>query len=443
MLFQSSNTESIECPISTRLEACSVSMVKGCPGIPRSIPRIDTVLNIRSINDSPFIVRSVKVQLITKQKVLVPTKFGSSESLKEFIVYQDPLAYLPPMDQFYQILHGLDIPILIPIPRDITPSAYSPTFGATTQHNLVVMVSLGKDAASEVTFTDSFPVDIKMYDTLPIYRQYNEPIMEIYNSSDNQVLVEAIVPVTSVGPKDELSVVCVVKTNSASNKVKKNITLKQLTFQVKEVIECFDGGLPPKREFKLHTESKYYTKELNSQGLKQTFKINFPYENDYLQMFSPPPEVEIESEVAEDFATTIIESTNISKLKTIDKLPEGVPVTNIQGFTLLGAFYSIWFEIVIKVKLSHAKDINIHIPIIVSPFDKEASKYLLDWIMLECEIAKAQFGKEFNRTYSSTTKYANMIKLLDKYRQPPTIYDQQKHKIRTSNSHQYLDLYID
>ena len=55
-------------------------------------------------------------------------------------------------------------------------------------------------------------------------------------------------------------------------------------------------------------------------------------------MFSPPPEVEIESEVAEDFATTIIESTNISKLKTIDKLPEGVPVTNIQGFTLLGAF---------------------------------------------------------------------------------------------------------
>lgn len=77
------------------------------------------------------------------------------------------------------------------------------------------------------------------------------------------------------------------------------------------------------------------------------------------------------------------------------------------------------------------------------PFDKEASKYLLDWIMLECEIAKAQFGKEFNRTYSSTTKYANMIKLLDKYRQPPTIYDQQKHKIRTSNSHQYLDLYID
>lgn len=201
MLFQSSNTESIECPISTRLEACSVSMVKGCPGIPRSIPRIDTVLNIRSINDSPFIVRSVKVQLITKQKVLVPTKFGSSESLKEFIVYQDPLAYLPPMDQFYQILHGLDIPILIPIPRDITPSAYSPTFGATTQHNLVVMVSLGKDAASEVTFTDSFPVDIKMYDTLPIYRQYNEPIMEIYNSSDNQVLVETAVPVTSVGPK--------------------------------------------------------------------------------------------------------------------------------------------------------------------------------------------------------------------------------------------------
>ncbi|RCK55315.1 Arrestin family protein 1 [Candida viswanathii] len=406
MLFQTSNTENMDCPISTRLEARSVPMVKGCPGIPRSVPRIETVLNIRSINDSPFVIRTVKIQLVTRQTVLVPTKFGSNEATKELVIYEDPMAFQPPMGKFSQKLHGLDIPILIPIPRDITPSGHSPTFGATTLHYFVVLVSLGKDLASELTFVDSFPVDIKMYDTLPIYRQYNEPIVETNKSSDNQVLVEATVPYTSVGPKDNLSVLCLLKTNAANNKVKKHITLKQLTFQVKEVIECYDAGLPPKREFKLHTESKYYTKELSSQGIIQSFQIQFPYENDYLEMFSPLPEIDTEAEVTEDFATTIIESTNISKLKTIDRLPEGVPVTNIQGFTLLGKFYSIWFEIVIKVKLSHAKDMNIHIPIIVSPFDKEASKHLLDWIMLECEIAKAQFGKEFNRTYSSTTKYS-------------------------------------
>ena len=58
------------------------------------------------------------------------------------------------------------------------------------------------------------------------------------------------------------------------------------------------------------------------------------------------------------------------KAQGFDKLPDGVPLTHIQGFTLLGKFYSIWFEIVIKVKLSHAKDIDIHIPIIVCPLTK-------------------------------------------------------------------------
>ncbi|EMG49926.1 RGL1 RHO1 GEF localizing protein 1 [Candida maltosa Xu316] len=440
MLFQtSSSTETVECPITVRLEANSSSIVKGCPGIPRSIPRIETTINIRSINEKPFLIRSVTIKLMTIQKVNVPTKFGTNEAFKEFKIYEDPLTYHhpPTSKKFYQELHGLDIPVLIPIPKDITPSGYSPTFGATTMHNLVVFVSLGSDVASELNFRDSFPVDIKTYDTLPIYRQYNEPILETCCSSDNQVVVDVAVPVTSIGPDDDLKVVATVKTNSANNKVKKNLMLRSVTFQVKEVLEGFDGGLPPKKEVKIHTETQLYeSKELNSQGVSQAFSLKFPYENDYLELFEqnhPPPI--IEKEVEQDFSTTIIESINISKLKTIDKLPEGVPVSHIQGFTLSGGFYSLWFEIVIKVKLSHAKDTTVHIPIIICPFNKESSKYLLQWIMQQCEIAKELFGKEFNRVYASATSYSDMIKLINQYRKPPIIYT-----TRVNNSdHLYID----
>ena len=62
-----------------------------------------------------------------------------------------------------------------------------------------------------------------MYDTLPIYRQYNEPIVESRYSSDNQTLVEVAIPVTSIGPGDNLKVMCTVKTNSANNKVKNTL----------------------------------------------------------------------------------------------------------------------------------------------------------------------------------------------------------------------------
>ena len=60
---------------------------------------------------------------------MIPTKFGSSEAFKEFIIYEDPLTYQPPMGEFSQLLHGLDIPILIPIPKDLTPTGHSPTLG--------------------------------------------------------------------------------------------------------------------------------------------------------------------------------------------------------------------------------------------------------------------------------------------------------------------------
>ena len=42
----------------------------------------------------------------------------------------------------------------------------------------------------------------------------------------------------------------------------------------------------PRKEFKLHTESKAFAKEINTQGTSQTFSIQFPYDNEYLEMFT-------------------------------------------------------------------------------------------------------------------------------------------------------------
>lgn len=48
--------------------------------------------------------------------------------------------------------------------------------------------------------------------------------------------------------------------------------------------------------------------------------------------------------------------------------------------------------------------------------------------MAECEVAKREFGKEFNRIYSSTSKYLEMVKLIDRFRQPPVVCDNGKIK---------------
>ncbi|KAI3403121.2 hypothetical protein KGF56_004010 [Candida oxycetoniae] len=423
MLFQAHSTASqkTECPISIFLESTSFSVVYGCPGIPRSIPRIETVAHIRSNDGSPFMIRSAAVYLITRQKVSVPAKFGSNEAFKEIKSFEDPLAFKPAND-FSQKVLGVDLPILIPIPRDIAPSNFSLTFGACTTHYLVVKVTLGENSFKESSFLETFPVVIKTYDTLPLYRQFNEPVVESRKSPDNQVVAEITVSVTAIGPGDKLSLKCKLSTNAANNKVKKNITVKQITCQVKECLECHDGGLPPLKENKLHTATLSPGRELNTQGEEERFEIPFPQTNDYLQIYQFQEPSIIEQEVSIEHGTTIIESTTISSNKLSEKLHEGLSITHNQSLTLQGHFYSIRFELILKLKFSRAKDFDVRLPIIVCPFDRKSSEYLLKWIMHECEVAKARFGKHFVDQFFASKKYADICSLMNRYRTAPTVY---------------------
>ncbi|CAK9439539.1 uncharacterized protein LODBEIA_P36390 [Lodderomyces beijingensis] len=424
MLLKAYSTisQKTECPITVYLEPSSSSIVQGCPGIPRSIPRIETVAHIRSINGLPFPLRSVSLYLIMRQKVVVPTKFGTNEPFKELKVYEEPLAFKPARDVSQSLL-GLTLPILIPIPRDVTPSASSATFGATTVHYLMVKVAIGDSSATvPSSYVESFPVVIKCYDTLPLYRQFNEPVLNSSKSPDNQIIADVMIPTTSIGPGDKLNLNCKLMTNSASNKVKRHITLKQITFQVKEYLECFDGGLPPLRENKLYTTTLTSPYELSTQGMDHKFSLDFPRSNDYLRIYQMDEPTIIEQEVSQDHATSIIESTTISSSKPSDKLGEGLPITHNQSFTLQGHFYSIKFEVILKIRFSKAKDFDIRLPITVCPFDRSSSEYLLKWIMHECEVAKARFGKQFIDEFFAAKKYSDVCLLMNRYRSPPVVY---------------------
>ncbi|CAD1811010.1 hypothetical protein K4G60_g4967 [Candida parapsilosis] len=423
MRFQgSSNTsQKQEYPLTIFLEPTASTIVFGCPGIPRSIPRIETIIHVRTANGSPFLIRSVSVVLITRQKVTVPAKLGSTEAFKEFKIFEDPLAFKP-VNVFSQNVLGIDLPVMIPVPKDVIPSGYSPTLGASTTHYLAVKVVTGESSGGESSFIDTFPVVIKTYDTLPLYRQFNEPVIEQQKSPDNQVVGEVTIPTTSVGPGDQFELHCKLMINSSNNKVKKHLAVKQVTFQVKEYLECFDGGLPPKKENKLHTKTLQLTKELNTQGETQSFDVKFPKINDNLEVFYNDEPYIIENEVSFDNDTTIIESANIATHKTIDRIPEGLPITHLQSFTTSGKFYSIKFETILKIKLHKAKDFDIHLPLTVCPFERRSSEYLLKWIMHECEVAKARFGGEFIDQFFLATSYGAICNLMNRYKLPPTIY---------------------
>ncbi|KAG7662317.1 uncharacterized protein J8A68_004211 [[Candida] subhashii] len=415
-------------PVMVTLQSTPFSIVHGCPGVPRSIPRIQTTVQIRSVDGSPFYIRAVGAYLTTTQKVSIHATIGTNDAFKDSVIYKDPVIFRPPVGEFYQELIGLDIPLLIPLPKEIASSGVAPHWHATTIHKLFIKVSVGNSVENELNFVESFPVVVKCYDTLPLYRQFNEPVVEALQSGDKQVVAEMTIPNSSVGPGDEVNVYCKISTNTLNNKLKRGVGLKVLTLQLKEIIECFDAGLPPRKEHKIYTTTKLYgDKQLDSQGITEHFQFTFPKENECLELYSVKfdnrcDSLLVEEEVDEDFGNMIIEPYNIAKVIEIDKLEPGISLSHTQGFSTKGHFFTVKYEVILKVSLRKAKDMQIHLPITISPYDRTSSSFLLPWILHECDVARDKFGRMVVDQYCASLKPSDLAMVMNRFTPPPFVY---------------------
>lgn len=408
----------LECPVHIGLRTDGQSIVKGAPGVPHSIPRIETTIEIRCSKLTLFTCRLIGVELRTEQRAIVSSKLGSSEPMKEYRMCKDPMVYAPPMGQFYQKLLGLDVPILLPLPKSITLSGYFPNWNASTVHYLCVRFTGGTSAHTEFSFEEKFPIPIKMYDTLPLYRQFNEPVVEQRPSADNQVLVDLELPISSLGPSDQFHLRVKIAGNPLHNKRKKNLRLKLVTMQLKEHMQGFDSGLPPKRELKLRSDTRECDGLITADGSTHIFEFPFPFTNDFLRHFS----ISDATESYTDELTVKFPSATFNKNRNLSKVPEGVPVTHTQGFTTIGRLFSLRYEIIVKVKISHGKDTEVHLPLTVSPFDRLSSEYLLSWIKGECLVARDRFGKDVVNNAAATFKDEEVHMMLQRFCLGPRLY---------------------
>lgn len=392
------------------------------------------------------------VELRTIQKISVPTTLGSQDTFREYKIYED-VVFSPTVGSFSQELLGVDIPILFTIPREILSSGMAPLWSASVSHRLCVKVFLGNSYNAETTHMETFPVVIKLYDTLPLYRQYNEPLVRQVISADNQVEVNLAMPITAVGPKDFFSIDVSIRANPLHNRVSKFLKLKDLTFQIKEVLECHEGGLPSRKEAKLLSDHKDFLalkqKLTSSQSIRSQFNVAFPVENDSLHIYESSignhdgnnsnnninnnrnNEFNSVNHITEDAfsgldglsssSSATVTSANIAKYNILDKLDEGIPLTHVQGFTSVGRLFLLSYEVVLKIKLAHSKDMDLRIPLTVSPFDRKSSAYLLNWIKRECDTAGQLFGRDMVNWLIQNESRANDV-LRQRYLAPPILY---------------------
>lgn len=380
-------------------------------------PRIETTIEIRCSKSKYFTCRLIGVELRTEQKAVISSKLGSSEPMKEYMLCKDPMVYAPPMGEFYQKLIALDVPLLIPIPRTITSSGFFPSWNASTVHYLCVRFTGGTSPHTEFSFEEKFAIPIKLYDTLPLYRQFNEPLVEQRPTSDNQVLVDLELPISSLGPLDQFHLRVKIGANPLHNKRKRNLRLKLVTMQIKEYMQGFDSGLPVKREIKLRSDTDECDRPITSDGSTHIFEFPFPYDNDFVHHFSLS-----DAQINNEELSVKFPSATFNKNRNLPKAAEGIPVTHTQGFTTLGRLFSIRYEIIVKVKISHGKDTVVTLPLTVSPFDRDSCEYLLSWIKGECLLARDRFTKETVNRVAATFKDEEVHMLLQRFCPPPVVY---------------------
>lgn len=373
-------------------------------------------MEIRLVRGVPFNCRLVGVELRTEQRVLVSQTIGSSDTVKESKVCADPIVFAPPVGEFFTEALALNVPVLLQLPRDVPPSGYLERWNATTVNILHVTVVCGRSALTQFKVVETFPIAVQQYDSLPLYRQFNEAVVESTQLPDRQANLEVELPVSSLGPGDPLLLRATVAANPLYNRRKKNLTLKLVTLQLKHVFEAFDGGLPPKKDYKVLSQTVESNRPLTTEPWLHEFVFEFPRDNEFLLLLAHNDMRDyLECQVTQPTAT-------FNRNRHYTHVPQGVPLTHLLEFSLRGKLYSIRFELCVKVKIGHGKDMEMTLPVTVSPYDRSSCEYLLPWIKAQCMLAREKFGRDVVGAIAQTLNGDEIQRMVGQYNPPPTVF---------------------
>lgn len=311
---------------------------------------------------------------------------------------------------------SVDIPFTIGIKNDIGPTSESSKFGSTTHKLEITAISTGNKNNLK---TFEFPVIITTFDTLPLYRQFNEPISRVVDSKDTNVMVEYSLPSSAIGPDEDLIINTKILTNPTNKKLLDKIKLKKITIEIMEIFDCRCDKSFIKEALIVSKIQEFDGMLLGTKGYTNQFSITFnPSRGNKYLIFQKQQDPKLLTKPQQTHQTT-----NDLKPIIIDYNPNPIPLTHHQSLTKRSNYFSTYYELRLKCKFSHAKDVEIKQPITISPFDRVKSIHYLKWILKESEMAneflkkiEKELGKISYDNKFDTLVYPqrNMIKMRSK-----------------------------
>ncbi|EJS41369.1 YPL066W [Saccharomyces arboricola H-6] len=430
------------------------SVIRGCPGLPDTLPRIECQLRVRSNDSLPF--RLVKIEIILKtieiyfiknlyssnNNSLTPFN-RSSDSPKDSpdtinknttVHYKKNVVLSHPThDGNNSDLIGIDIPLTIGLPDDIKETNYNPKFGKTqTFLDCTVFYANVAGASSNKKRSFLYPINVERYTYLPSPSYFKPINRQNVTSPDQKFLINYSIENSCVSMNnDVLKLSISIRLNpfrnstiasspndldvstptlfSTKKKFKSKLKLKSVTTQVQEYLEI----LKNRSEFSsaqtsnvLQTSVKQVDQTISMNAMLLQFNLKIFTKDKFFQSFEDS-------------------DLGCPETKLLINKIDDIPLQYHNSVSTIGQHFNVSHSLSIRFKFNKSlKNFEINHPLIISFWSISQLPLVENLISQERQTAKfaKKFYKNFGRIKNASNSN-NSSNCLEYPSLPPIIYN--------------------
>ena len=432
------------------------SVIRGCPGLPDTLPRIECQLRVRSNNSLPF--KLVKIEIVLKTIEIYFNKNLYSSNNSSFtpfnrpsdpstghsdtsnqnisIHYKKNIVLSHPThdgDDLNNDLIGIDIPLTIGLPDDIKETNYNPKFGKTqTFLDCTVFYTEVGGGSSNKKRNFLYPVNVERYTYLPSPSYFRPINRSNITSPDQKFLISYSIenPCVSMN-NDTLKLSISIRLNpfpnnattpssndfdvstptlfSTKKKFKSKLKLKSITTQILEYLEIL------KNQSEFSSTQTTNILQTSVRQVDQIISMNSMIFQFNLKIFT-------KDKILQSFRSS--ESSCPETKLLINKIDD-IPLQYHSSITTIGQHFNVSHYLSIRFKFNKSlKNFEINHPLIISFWSVSQLPLIENLILQERQTAK--FAKKFYKNFGrikNTSNNNNSSNCLEYPSLPPIIYN--------------------
>lgn len=378
------------------------SIIRGCPGIEETLPRIECELRIRSNDGRPFVIHKIEVQLVTIEELnSMGPSFKSIGKLERETVHNKKNIRIA-----LRRLIGIDIPFTITLSDEVKETNFNKFGQSYTECRCIVKYfpdtfKNSKSDNAPLTKILSTFINVERYQLLASPKMF-PPVNKKTLSPDRKFQVKYFIKNPCLTTQDVLSIevellpnLARIYGNSYSQKLfNKKLKLKSITVELKEYLEVYESHIDI-RENILAKDTHTFNQIITESGITLSCDLKvdtrIPLINEFKRQTDDHSIYQLTHHDSD--SSNVTPKVIILKSKT----GKSKELQNHCSITTRGSLFSIIHGLQIKFKISNMKGFVINHPIDISAWPKQNVHLVEQSIKQEKRIAEdaANFYKSF------------------------------------------------